>query len=57
MDNTNSIGVVLFNFCLSIISTNFNVIVDRMIKAPGHGYDTSDGINACDKRYLVGKYV
>ena len=54
MDNTNSIGVVLFNFCLSIISTNFNVIVDRMIKAPGHGYDTSDGINACDKRYLMG---
>ena len=42
---------------LSIISTNFNIIVDRMIGAPGHGKDVVDGINACDKRFLMGKCV
>ena len=26
-----------------------------MIGAPGHGKDVVDGINACDKRYLMGK--
>ena len=44
-------------FFLSIISTNFNIIVDRMIGAPGHEKDVVDGINACDKRYLMGKCV
>ena len=42
-------------FCLSIISTNFNIIVDRMIGDPGHGKDMVDGINVCDKRYLMGE--
>ena len=42
-------------FCLSIISTNFNIIVDRMIGDPGHEEDMVDGINACDKRYLIGE--
>ena len=42
---------------LSIVSTNFNIIVDRMIGAPEHGKDVVDEINACDKRYLMGKYV
>ena len=41
--------------CLSIISANFNVIVDRMIEVPGHGKDVVDGINFCDKRYLIGE--
>ena len=40
-----------------MIYTNFNVIVGRMIGAPGHGIDVVDGINSCDKRYLMGKCV
>ena len=47
---------MLFYF-VSIISTKFNIIVDRMIGAPGHGKDVIDGINAGDKRYIMGKYV
>ena len=42
---------------LSMISTNFNIIVDRMIGAPGHEKDVVDGINACDKRYFMWKCV
>ena len=42
---------------LSIISINFNIIVDRIIGAPGHGKDAFDGINACDKWYLISKYT
>ena len=56
MDVSSSIDAVLL-FLKSIISTNFNIIVDRMIGAPGHGKDVVDGINACDKRYLMGKCV
>ena len=40
---------------LSIVSTNFNIIVDHMIGDPGHGKDVVDGINACDKRYFMGE--
>ena len=40
-----------------MISTNFNIIVGRMIGSPGHGKDVVDGINACDKRYLIGILV
>ena len=40
-----------------MISTKFNIIVDRMIGAPGHGSDVLDGINTCDKQYLMGKCV
>ena len=54
MDVTNSTIVVLLYF-LSMISTNFNIIIDRMIGAPGHGKDVVDGINACDNRYMMGK--
>ena len=57
MDVANSIVVALLYFFLSILSTNFNIIVDRMIGAPGHGKDVVDGINAFDKRYLMGKCV
>ena len=38
-----------------MISTKFNIIVDRMIGDPGYGKDVVDGINACDKRYLIAK--
>ena len=40
-----------------MISTNFNIIVDRIIGAPGHGKDVGDRINACDKGYLMRKCV
>ena len=56
MDVTNSTIVVLLYF-LSMISTNFNIIVDRTIGAPGYGKDVVDGIDSCDKRYLMGKYA
>ena len=42
---------------LSTISTNFNIIIDRAIEALGYWKDDVDGINAYDKRYLMGKYV
>ena len=54
MNVANSIVVVLLCF-LSMISNNFNIIADRTIEAPGHGKDVVDGINACDKKYLLGK--
>ena len=57
IDAANSIIVVLLYFFLSTISTNFNIIDDRMIGDPGHGKDSVDGINACDKRYRMGKCV
>ena len=56
MHVANSIVVVLHYF-LSMISTNFNIIVDRIIESPGHGKNMVDGINSCDKRCLMGKYV
>ena len=57
MNVVDSIVVVLFYFVLSMISINFNIIVDRIIGAPGHGKDVIGKINACDKRYLMKKYV
>ena len=52
-------AVSLWCYCifLSIVSTNLNIIVDRMIGSPGHGKDVVDGINVCDKRYLMKKCV
>ena len=44
-------------FFLSMTSANFNIIVDRIIGAPGHGKDVVDGINACGKKYFMGKCV
>ena len=45
--------------CFIFLSTitNFNIIVDRAIGALGHEKDVVDGINAYDKRYLMGKDV
>ena len=42
-------------YFLSVLSSNFNINIDRMIGAPGHGKDIVDAINACDKRYLKEK--
>ena len=42
-------------YFLSYVSAKYNIIVDQMIGAPGHGKDIVDSINVCDKRYLKGK--
>ena len=42
-------------YFLSLLSSNFNINIDRMIGAPGHGKDIVDTINTCDKRYLKEK--
>ena len=42
-------------YFLSLLSSNFNINIDRMIGAPGYGKDIVDVINACDKRYLKEK--
>ena len=41
-------------FFKSIISVKSNVIVDCIIGAPGYEKDVVDGINSCNKRYLMG---
>ena len=40
---------------LPLLSSNFNITIDRMIGAPGHKKDIVDAINTCDKRYLKEK--
>ena len=42
-------------YFLSLLSSNFNITIDRMIGIPGHEKDIVDAINACDKRYLKEK--
>ena len=37
---------------LSMLSSKFNITIDRAIGAPGHGKDVVDGLNATDKRFL-----
>lgn len=37
---------------LSLLSTKYNINIDRAIGAPGHGKDLVDGLNAVDKHYL-----
>ena len=42
-------------YFLPLSSSNFNITIDRMIGAPGHGKYIVDAINTCDKRYLKEK--
>ena len=42
---------------LSMISNNFNIIVNRMIRTPRHGKDMVDENNICDRDILWDKYV
>ena len=49
MNVANSIDIVL------LFSTNFNMIVNRIIESPGHGKVVIDGINFDEKRCLIGK--
>ena len=53
IDVADSTVVVLLYF-LTMVSTKFNIIVDRVIGTFGHGKCVVDGINVCDKRYLWG---
>ena len=40
---------------LSMLSSKFDITIDRAIGAPGHGKDVVDWLNATDKRFLRGK--
>ena len=42
-------------YFLSLLSSNFNITIDRMIGTLVHGNDIVDAINACDKRYIKEK--
>ena len=37
---------------LTILACEFELTIDRVIGAPGHGKDVVDGLNATDKIYL-----
>jgi hypothetical protein len=37
---------------LSMLATEFNITINQLVGAPGHGKDLVDGLNACDKQYL-----
>ena len=36
----------------SVLSATYQITIDQMIGAPGHGKDIVDGINAVDKKYI-----
>ena len=40
-------------FFLSILATTYQIVIDRMVTAPGHGKGKIDGLNAVDKRLLA----
>ena len=46
-------GVSLY--FVSLLSSNYNITIDRMIGIPRHVKDIVDAINACDKRHLKKK--
>ena len=39
-------------YLLSSLASEFKVVIDRQVDAPGHGKDVVDGLNAQDKVYL-----
>ena len=52
----NSIYMVSFYFKY-IVSSNFYVVIDRMLGTPRHENYGVDSINSCNKYCLMGKYV
>ena len=42
-------------YFLSLLSSDFNITIDRMIGASGYWKEFMDAINACDKIYLKDK--
>jgi hypothetical protein len=39
-------------YLLSVLSAQFQIVIDRAIGAPGHGKDIVDGLSATDKQFL-----
>lgn len=39
-------------YLLTLLAVSQSIMIDRAIKAPGHGKDIVDGLNATDKSYL-----
>ena len=44
-------------YLLSCLAAEFDIIIDRLVDAPGHGKDVVDGMNAQDKVYLRHKMI
>ena len=44
-------------YFLSLLSSNFNINIDKMIGTPGHGKYIVDVINSCDKDISKKKWV
>ena len=42
---------------MSCLAAEFDIIIDRLVDAPGHGKDVVDGMNAQDKVYLRHKMI
>ena len=39
-------------YLLSLVFVKFNIVINRAVRAPGHGKDKVDGLNATDKAFL-----
>ena len=44
-------------YLMSCLASEFDIIIDRLVDAPGHGKDVVDGMNAQDKVYLRHKMI
>ena len=44
-------------FLLNIVAMTYNITIDRVVCAPGHGKSIIDAMNAVDKNYLVRLWV
>jgi hypothetical protein len=42
-------------YLLSLIAVTYVIVYDRVIRAPGHGKNEVDGLNAVDKRFITEK--
>ena len=49
---TNKYCFTLDIYILSCIALKFSIVIDRKIRAPGHGKDMVDGLNDRQKRIL-----
>ena len=39
-------------YLMSVMSQTYSIIIDRCLRAPGHGKEVVDGLNDVDKRYI-----
>ena len=42
-------------YLLTVLSSSYDIIIDRAINVPGHGNNVVDVLNGIDKRYSKGK--